>query len=258
MQINLRGARLKVALEGCILPARGLPVCTELANHRRIEACVAIAVTQRLHDRTKAGLRCRARHCIDCRIGGVDSGVGRCENSCSRDPRSIMRVQVQRQTASLAQRLDQHARARWPQETCHILDREDMAACPLQLFGDADVIVERIFGPVGIENVACVTDRPLGEFACLANRVDCDAHVLNPVEAIENTEKIDPSGCAADKIFHHIVWIIGVANTIGAAQQHLRQEIWRPLSHERETLPGIFGKKPHRDIESGTAPAFER
>ena len=67
-----------------------------------------------------------------------------------------------------------------------------------------------------------------------------------------------PRGGAAHEIFHHIVGIIGVADAIGAAQQHLGQEVWRPLAHERETLPGIFGEKPHRDVEGRAAPAFER
>ena len=128
----------------------------------------------------------------------------------------------------------------------------------LQLLGDADIIGERIFGAVRIENVAGVADRALGELACLANGIDRDAHILDPVEAIENTEEIDAVGGPADEIFHDIVGIIGVADAIGAAQQHLGQKIWRPLAHEGEALPRILGEKSHRDVESRAAPAFER
>ncbi len=110
----------------------------------------------------------------------------------------------------------------------------------------------------GIENIAGIADRALGELACLANGIDRDTHVLDPVEAIENTKEINAVGGPAHEIFHHIVGIIGVADAIGAAQQHLGQKVWRPLAHERETLPRIFGQKPHRNVEGRAAPAFER
>ena len=191
MQIDLGGARLEVALEGGILDARRLPIGAELANHRRIEAGVALAVAQGLHDRAEAGLRCRARHGIDGRVDGVDPGFGRREHGRRRYPRRVMRVQMQRQAARLPQGLDEHARAGGPQQARHVLDREDMAAGPFQLLGDADIIVERIFGAIGIENVARVADRALGELAGLAHGIDRDTHVLDPVEAIENAEEID-------------------------------------------------------------------
>ena len=67
-----------------------------------------------------------------------------------------------------------------------------------------------------------------------------------------------PLGGAAHEIFDHIVGIVGVADAIRAAQQHLRQKVGRAFAHEGEALPRILGEKAHRDVEGGAAPAFER
>ena len=100
-------------------------------------------------------------------------------------------MQVQRQADLFAQGFDEHARGGGQQQAGHVLDGEDMAAGPLKLLGDADIIVQREFGAVRIENVAGVADGALGELAGLADRVDRDAHVLDPVEAVEDAEEID-------------------------------------------------------------------
>jgi hypothetical protein len=56
----------------------------------------------------------------------------------------------------------------------------------------------------------------------------------------------------------HIVGIILVTDAIGAAQQHLQEQVRRALPHHLEPLPRIFGQKPHRDVEGRAAPAFQR
>ena len=175
------------------------------------------------------------------------------------DARGVVRVEMDRQADLLSQRLDQDAPPRGFSRPAMSLIAEDMAAGPLELLGELDVIGERIFGAVGIENVAGVADRAFGELAGLAHRVDRDAHVLDPVEAVEDAEQVHARrGRLADEIAHDIVGIIGVADAVGAAQQHLGQDIGRPLAQQRQPLPRVFGQKPHRDVERRAAPAFER
>ncbi len=65
-----------------------------------------------------------------------------------------------------------------------------MAAGRLQLLGEDDIIFQRVFGAVRIEDVAGVADRALGELAGFADRVDRDAHVLDPVQAVEDAEQV--------------------------------------------------------------------
>ena len=72
----------------------------------------------------------------------------------------------------------------------------------LQLLGEVDVVVERIFRAVGVEDVAGVADRAFGELAGFDHRVDGDAHVLDPVQAVEDAEQIDAAcgGLATKKL----------------------------------------------------------
>ena len=63
-------------------------------------------------------------------------------------------------------------------------------AC-LQLPGEPDIVLQAVLGAVGIEDVAGVADRPFAELAGLAHRVHRDAHVLDPVQAVEHAEEVD-------------------------------------------------------------------
>ena len=62
----------------------------------------------------------------------------------------------------------------------------------------------------------------------------------------------------ADEILDHIVGIVGVADAVGAAQQHLQQDVRRALADQGQPLPRVFGQEPHGDVEGRPAPAFER
>ena len=77
------------------------------------------------------------------------------------------------------------------QQPGHVLDAEDVRAGRLQLPRQADIVGEVVLGPVRVEDVAGVADRPLAELARLEHRVDRDAHVLDPVQAVEDAEEID-------------------------------------------------------------------
>ena len=91
------------------------------------------------------------------------------------------------------------------------------------------------------------------------HRVDRDAHVLDPVEAVEDAEEVHAGlGRAADEIADDIVGIVGVADAVGAAQQHLRQDVGRPLADQRQPLPRVLVEEAHGDVEGRAAPAFER
>ena len=125
--------------------------------------------------------------------------------------------------------------------------------------GKRRIVFQVVFRPGGIEDVARVADRRFADLVLLGDRVHRDAHVVDPVQAVEDAEDVDAAlGRLADEIFDDIVGIVLVADAVGAAQQHLQQQVRRILAHLAQTLPRVFGQEAHRDVEGRAAPAFER
>ncbi len=57
---------------------------------------------------------------------------------------------------------------------------------------------------------------------------------------------------------HDVVGVVGVAHRVGAAQQHLQQDVRGPLADLRQPVPGVFLQESQCDVEGGAAPALER
>ena len=168
-------------------------------------------------------------------------------------------MEMDRQVCRLAQRLEQSARRGRLQQPGHVLDRDDVSAGLFQLAGHADIVVQIILGAVGIEDVAGIADGRFAELALAAHRIHGHAHVIDPVEAVEDAEQIDAAGRRLpDEVPDHIVGIVGVANAVGAAQKHLQKQVRRALAHQRQPFPRIFRQEAHRDVKRRAAPAFER
>ena len=166
---------------------------------------------------------------------------------------------MDRQVRRLAQRLEQNRAAPRLQETGHVLQRDDVRAGFLQLIGQRDIVFEVVFRPGGIEDIAGIADRRFADLVFLRNRIHRDAHIVDPVEAVEDAEDVDAApGRLADEVRDDIVRIVRVADAIGAAQKHLQQQVRRILAHQGQTLPRILGQEAHGDVEGRAAPAFER
>ncbi len=91
------------------------------------------------------------------------------------------------------------------------------------------------------------------------HRVHGDAHVLDPVEAVEHAEHIDAGfGGLAHKFLHHVVGVVGVADAVGGAQQHLRHDVGHGCAQIAQALPGAFLQEAIGDIKGRAAPAFHR
>ena len=102
-----------------------------------------------------------------------------------------MGVEVNGQAGLLAERRHQLPCGGGLEQPGHVLDADDMGAGRFEFPGQPDVVFEAVLRPVGIEDVAGVAEGALAELAGLAHRVHRNAHVLDPVEAVEHPEQID-------------------------------------------------------------------
>ena len=259
VQVHFRSGSLQIALEGGVLVADGLPVEGDFPDPFGVETRIAVGAFQRLDDGAQAGLRGVARERIHRRVDGVGACLHRGEHRRRRQAGRVVRVEMDRQVGRLAQRLEQDARRAGLQEACHVLDGDDVGAGGFQFPGQPGIVVQVVFSPVGVEDVAGVAHRRLDQLAFGADRVHGDAYVLHPVQAIEDAEQVDAAGGRLpDEMLHDVVRVVGVADAVGAAQQHLQQDVGRLFADQRKPLPRVFGQEAHGDVEGRAAPAFER
>ena len=128
-----------------------------------------------------------------------------------------------------------------------------------QLLGHADVVLQVVLGPGGVEDVAGVADRRLADGAALDHRLHRRPHVGHPVERIEHAEHVDArAGGLFDELVHDIVGIVRVAHRVGRPQQHLEENVGDALAHLGQPLPGAFVEETHGHVERRAAPHFDR
>ena len=113
------------------------------------------------------------------------------------------------------------------------------------LLGQVDVVLEVVLGPLRIGDVARVADRRLDDLAALLGRLDRHLHAVDVVERVEDPEHVDAGGGRLlDERHHDVVRVVGVADGVGAAQQHLEH-------HVRDKLAQLVQAQP-RDPPRGT------
>ena len=185
-------------------------------------------------------------------FGGVEDG--RSLHACG-----VVRVKVDRDANFLSQGFDELASGERFTEPGHVLNGEEMRAAFLEVFGEVDVVFEVVLGAFGIENIAGVADGGFADAAGVDDGLHGDFHVRRPVERIEDAEDIDAGLCGFfDEELDDVVGIVGVADGVACAEQHLEKDVRRFFAHIAEATPRAFFEESHRRIESGAAPHFER
>ena len=140
------------------------------------------------------------------------------------------------------------------EQTCHILDGQHVGTAVLQFFGHIHVVFQRVFIIIGIQDVACVADSCLQDLVLVQDLIHGDLHAVDPVEGIEYTEDVDAAGrCRLDELTDQIVGIVGVTDTVGAAEQHLQQNVGSLLTDDIQALPRRLVQETIGDIEGRTA-----
>ena len=133
-----------------------------------------------------------------------------------------------------------------------------MGAGGFQLTGQVEIVFEGVLLFGRVAEIAGVTDRGLAQLAGLEHRVHGVAHVLDPVQGIEDAEDIDPRRRRlVHEVAHHVVGIVGVADAVGGAQQHLLQLVGHGVAKPCQAFPGAFVEEAHGHIEGGPAPGLD-
>ena len=123
-----------------------------------------------------------------------------------------------------------------------------------------DVVGEVVFRPRRVEDVAGVADRRLAELSRSRSTASIATRMFSTQFRQSKTRKrsMPASAASRDEEAHDVVGIVGVADAVGAAQQHLQQDVRHALADRGEPLPRILGQEAHGDVEGRAAPAFER
>ena len=258
MQIDLRGRGLQAGFESRILAAHRLEVVADFADGLDVQSRVPLGMAQRLDHGAQGGLGGVAAEAVHRAIHRVHARLGRGQNGGAGDARGVVRVEVDRQPDLLFQRADQDfGRGRF-QQTRHVFQAQNMRTCVAQLFRHANVVFQVIFRAIRVQNIAGIANGAFTDFTVLDDRVHGHTHILDPVQRVEHAEHIDILRRLADKFLHHIVGVVGIANPVRAAQQHLGHQIRHRFAQVAQTLPRAFLQEPIGHIERCTAPAFDR
>ena len=163
-----------------------------------------------------------------------------------------MRMQMDRNVQDGLHSLDQRISVIRKQQTCHILDGDDVRAHLLKAHSQLDEIVlimDRAcgIGEAGLADTAIILDVLHGRF-----------DVAGIVQSIEDTYDFDT---VVDgflyKLLDNIIRIVLVSQQVLTTQQHLQLGLRGQLLDGAQTLPGIFIQETHADIEGSAAPALQ-
>ena len=122
-----------------------------------------------------------------------------------------------------------------------------------------DVIREVVLGAFRVQDIAGVADARLAECPGLADGLERQLHVGDPVERVEHAEQVDSGGGGlGDERLDDVVGIARIADGVGPAKQHLEEDVGDFLAKLGQSLPWVFLEEPHGRVEGGAAPHLDR
>ena len=258
--VDAAGRRGQARLERRVQAADRLPVGLEVEHGLRIDVGLARRVLQRHDQRRHGRLRRRRAHRGVGDVDGVHARVDGREQRGQLAAGGVVGVQVHGQVEALAQRGHEAATGLRAEKARHVLDREHVRAGVDDLLGEAQVVVERVDGLGGIQQVRGVAEGHLGDRGAGGQHgVDGGPHLADVVHGVEDAEDVDPGGRGLlDESVGDLLRIRGVADGVAAAQQHLQVLVRHGRAQLREPLPRVLPEEPQRDVVGGAAPALDR
>ena len=170
-----------------------------------------------------------------------------------------MGVEMDRNTNLRADRLDKDMGRVGLTQPCHVLDGQDVGSHIHEGLREVGVVGEAVLGPPWIADVAGIADRRFTQRRRLATHgLHRHPHRPGIIESIEDPKQVDTVVRALDdERFDDVVWVVGVANGIAAAHEHLKKDVRNPLAQPDEPSPWVLLEKPHRGVKRGTAPHLQ-
>ena len=254
--VHAAGGAGQPRFERRVQGADRLPVRLEVADGRQRDARVALGVRERGDEGGEGGLAGRAGHRRGGHVDRVGARVARGEQRRELAAGGVVRVHVHGQVELAAERLHQLRRGARPQQAGHVLDREHVRARLHHLLGEAHVVVERVQGLGGVEQVGGVADGGLRDGGAGGqHRVDGRADLRDVVERVEDAEHVDAGrGGLGDERVGHLRRVRRVADRVAAAQEHLDRDVRDRGAQLREPLPRVLAEEPEGDVVRRTAP----
>ena len=190
-------------------------------------------------------------------IDDIDTGIGSPAESRHGIARTIVGMEMDRQIDGIFEGRNELICRFRLKKPCHILDSDDIGTGILQFFCHADIVIEIIFRTGRIEDIAGIAEGDFGNLARFPDGLHRFIHIVQTVQAVENTEYINAVlGRELYEILDHIVRVARIAYGVGAADEHLQQDIRCFLAHLAQTVPGIFIEETIGYVKGSAAPAF--
>mmetsp|Transcript_21716 Transcript_21716/g.28550 ORF Transcript_21716/g.28550 Transcript_21716/m.28550 type:complete len:305 (-) Transcript_21716:529-1443(-) len=144
------------------------------------------------------------------------------------------------------------------QETGHIFNCKRMDTHIRKILSKFEVVVKTVFALAGVSNVTRVGHGTLHKSTSISGSIYTQFQVFKVVQRIKDTEHIHSRllGLVTEFV-NNIVGVVGVSNSIGTTEEHLEWNIRNLFSQLFKTIPGIFTKESHGNIEGGTTPHFQ-
>ena len=169
-----------------------------------------------------------------------------------------MRVQVDGQADLLLEGGDELLGGIGLEQAGHVLDGQHVRAALLELLGEVDVILQRVFVLRGIENIAGIAHGGLEQLVLLEHLVHGDLHAGDPVQRVEYAEHVDTAlSSLLHEGAHKVIGIVGIADEVRAAQQHLERDVGDLLAQQTQALPRGLVQEAVGHVERRAAPHLE-
>ena len=166
-------------------------------------------------------------------------------------------MEVNRQIDSIFQGRNEVVRCFRFEEAGHIFNSNDIGTGILQFFCHLDIVVEVIFRTGRVENIAGIAKSYFGNLACFTNGLYRFIHVIETVQAVEDTEDVDTVFRREfDEVLDDVIGVARIAYGVGTTDQHLKQDIRCLLTHLAQPFPRIFVEETIGYVKGSTAPAF--
>ena len=257
--VDVRDGGTQSLVEAAVALAHVAPVVGELLQALGGQAGVALRAAHGLDKAVEARLAGEAGQGPDGAVDHIHASLGGKQVGGNLVVGGVVGVQVDGHADLFLERLDELLGRVRLQQAAHVLYTYHVRAAPLELLGEVDVVLERVAVALGVEDIAGVADGGLEYLARPEHGLHGRLHAGYPVKRVKDAEHVDAVLRALlDEGVDEVVGIAGVADEVGAAQQHLEGDVGYLLAQHDEPLPGGLVEETVGGVKGGPAPHLQR